>query len=198
MEKLIAWLVAGMLSWTLPSAQHDANRPRYEGIARDAVSVAADPSEPPLFEGADGRIRTAALILAIASMESTFAADVEEGRRRGDDGGSWCLMQLHLNGGRIALRGDTMAWTTLRSGDGWSGPELVDRRKCFRAGLHVVRESMRRCKDLSGYTAGPCTPDEPLARHRMTRAKALLRTRPQPWSDEALVPVVKLERGTGT
>lgn len=144
--QIITWLVAAMFAWT-PAKEVD--RARYTEIASDIVSVVYDPEEQPLFSGADGRARTALLLASIAAHESTFRLDVEDGRARGDGGTSWCFMQLHIGSGKTV--------------EGWTGPEVTaDRKLCFRAGLHIARESFRMCiaqplnEKLSAYASGQC------------------------------------------
>jgi hypothetical protein len=144
--QIITWLVAAMFAWT-PAKEVD--RARYTEIANDIASVAYDPAEAPLFSGDDGRARTALLLASIAAHESTFRVDVDEGRARGDGGTSWCFMQLHIGVGKTV--------------EGWSGDDVTaDRKLCFRAGLHIARESFRMCvgeptiEKLSAYASGRC------------------------------------------
>lgn len=182
MQAVIAWLVAGMLGWTLPPTMHARERARYADIAADALAVASDPSEPPLFAGDGGRLKTATLLLAIASYESAFARDVEDGRRRGDHGESACLMQVRLPGrARVEMHGELYGYGPA----GWSKEDLErDRLKCFRAALHIARESYRLCGNLSIYATGKCDrAGEPHGRAREARAKALFKLRPEPWTD---------------
>jgi hypothetical protein len=174
---ITAWLVAAMLQWV--PAQ---DRARYTAIAEDALSVVMDPSEPPLFQGAHARERTALLLLAIASLESHYRADVDDGRTRGDQGASVGLLQLNLPGdARILISEDTDGprkdlyyWARGKDGaPGWGKADIIaDRKKCFRAGLRLARESLRVCKNLSLYTMGRCSDTEPKAKHRLERARA--------------------------
>jgi hypothetical protein len=159
--QIITWLVAAMFAWT-PAKEID--RARYTEIASDIASVAYDPAEPPLFSGADGRAKTALLLASIAAHESTFRVDVEDGRARGDGGTSWCFMQLHIGSGKTV--------------EGWTGAEVTaDRTLCFRAGLHIARESFRMCiaepvsEKLSAYASGRCGRSAE-SRQMVTRATA--------------------------
>lgn len=187
-ESLIAWAVGAMLQWTLPAVQHDAARERYAAIAKDAAEVAFDRDEPPVFAGPSGRVRTLALLLAVASYESDFADAVDRGEKRGDHGRSWCLMQVNLGGGRIVLDGPGWRWPKA-AGEGLTGVDLVDdRRTCFRVGLHMARASYRTCRDLSLYTSGRCRKDEPKARQREARAVAMLKRWPVPGVDADYLP----------
>lgn len=184
---LIAWVAGAMLRWVLPETQHEAERARYEQIASDAVEVAFDPAEPPIFAGPGGRVRTAVLMLSIASYESAFAKDVEEGKRRGDMGASWCHMQINLGVGRIVLEGDEWRWPT-KPDEGFSGSDLVrDRQLCFRVGLHMMRHSYKRCRNLSIYTSGKCQQDEPKAGARMKRSIDMLKKYPAPGVDDDFI-----------
>jgi hypothetical protein len=169
METLVTYLVAAMQAWVplgiqAPEPREEALA-RYASIATDAAKVAMDPAEAPLFAGADGRARTALLMLSVASFESDFHKSVDEGRRRGDNGRSYCVMQIHV--------GDE----TTR--DGWTGPQMIqDRTLCFRAGLHLLRWSLGVCQSLelddrlSAYVAGRCFVSVRFSRARIGRARA--------------------------
>jgi hypothetical protein len=168
--QIIHWLVAAMFAWT-PAREVD--RARYTEIASDLATVVYDPSEAPLFPGEDGRAKTAALLASIAAHESTFREEVENGHARGDGGGSWCFMQLHIGAGKTP--------------EGWTGADLTsDRKTCFRAGLHNARESFRMCKGLptserlSAYASGQCGH---LAVSRTMVTRALAYSEHHPMSD---------------
>ena len=191
--KLILWLVATMLRWTLPTPQHEAAAARYEEIAKDAVEVAFDPAEKPLFGNSIGRTQSVIVMLAIASYESGFRKDVEEGRARGDHGRSWCLMQINLGTSRVRLDGDGWAWAKEGEPGAWSGEDLAaDRQKCFRMALHFARVSYRACGDLSLYTSGACSSTEKSAQFRALRAKDALRRNPIDWLDVDVLSVRSL------
>lgn len=171
---LLAWLLAAMMSWAPPMRSGDESR--YQEIARDAAEVAFDPEEEPLYPGPEGRAHTALLLLAIASLESRYELEVDDGRRRGDGGRAWCLMQVQPGQG-IELTD----WTYRYARGGWIGPDLVeDRKKCFRVGLHVARDSFRACRreKLSVYTSGRCIEGQRHARHRLLRASSWMRAHP--------------------
>jgi hypothetical protein len=178
MESLVSYLVAAMLSWVplhahapLESREHVLQR--YESIARDAASVALDDSEPPLFEGTDGRTETALLMLAVASYESSYSQRVDDGTRRGDHGRSYCLMQIRVGFGSTR--------------EGWSGRQLIDNRKlCFRAALHILQASFTACRKLpiddrlSAYASGRCFPAAEISRSRLGRARTWWETHTPP------------------
>ena len=159
--QIITWLVAAMFAWT-PAKESD--RARYTEIASDLAAVVYDPEEKPLYPGEDGRAKTALLLASIAAHESTFRVDVEDGRARGDGGTSWCFMQLHIGSGKTV--------------EGWTGPDVTsDRKRCFRAGLHIAQESFRMCAGsppnemLSAYASGQCGKSAE-SRQMVTRALA--------------------------
>lgn len=180
-----AWVLA-LIEATAPSATYaratpeesaDARAARYAVIASDLASVVS--AEEPLFSGPLARERTAALMVSIAGYESGFHLDVDEGRRRGDGGRSWCLMQIQIGNGPIHWGSGEMAH--------WRGKDLVtDRTKCFRAALAALRLSFAACPWLKAegriatYTSGRCVADEPRARSRWLGAERLFAANPPP------------------
>lgn len=170
MESLVSYLVAAMVAWVplyahRPAEVLDETAARYESIARDAAAVALDDNEAPLFDGPDGRAQTALLMLSVASFESSFTKTVDDGGRRGDNGHSFCLMQIKVG------RGITR--------EGWTGRQLVnDRRLCFRAALHILHASFNACRAfplddrLGAYATGHCFIDAAISRSRIRRARA--------------------------
>ncbi len=199
---LLNWTVGGMTKWADPRIHSgdetlDETNSRYRMIARDAVSVAFDPNESPLFEGPQGRIRTVALFMGWSTLESggyRRAVDYGVGNKaRGDHDSSWCLMQIHLSEpdhvdfhtwSRVVMRGDL--YDRIDDGHtGWGGEDLVyDRTKCFRAALHMLRESKRICRTLpeseqfSIYAGGNCIRGRSSSRERFLKAQDLFATRP--------------------
>ncbi len=172
---LAAYLLTAMISWMPTKVHHRegdaAALARYEAIATDIAKVALDENEVPLFAGEDGRTQTALLVASIASYESHFRADVDEGRARGDKGISVCIMQIQVHG---------------KTAEGWTAKDLIDdRAKCVAAGLHLVRESFTMCKHmplrhrLAGYTSGRCEGD-PASESRIGRAVKWMKEHPTP------------------
>ena len=169
MENLVTYLLAAMLAWIPSSVQKSLEnsenaQARYEAIARDVASVALDPDETPIFGGPGGRARTALLLLSVASFESYYRKDVDEGTRLGDHGRSYCVMQIRVGDGVTR--------------EGWSGPELIaDRKLCVRAALHIMRSSFGACRKLglddrlAAYATGRCEPGSDLSRERFGRAR---------------------------
>jgi hypothetical protein len=175
---LTTYLLQAMTAWVPPSTHPEGAEKalvRYEAIARDIATLSLDEAQNPLFAGSDGREKTALLLASIASFESYFRADVDEGRARGDKGASYCVMQVRVGEGKTP--------------EGWTGRELIaSRSKCLMAGLNRIRESFSLCKSmpqvfrLSGYTSGHCG-QEPKAEARMNRATRWLAAHPLPARD---------------
>jgi hypothetical protein len=167
---LAKYLLSAMSAWIPPSAQASLEpaleaRERYESIASDLASVVLEDDVPPLFEGPSGRAQTALVALAVASFESYFRRDVDTGVRTGDQGNSWCLVQIKIGEGKTR--------------EGWTGKDLTtDRKKCFRAGLRMMRGSFLACRALpvldrlSAYAIGSCVREQNESRLRVGRAKA--------------------------
>ena len=83
LNQVIAWIISLITSVApmgrkqyIPEAAESIEEAeaRYNSIAFDAMSVAYDPQEKPLFTGSRGRARTVMVILAA----STFEARSEE------------------------------------------------------------------------------------------------------------------------
>jgi hypothetical protein len=177
MQDLVTYLVAAMTSWVPLHAQvsesAEDSAARYQSIAQDAVSVAFDESEQPLFWGPEARAETALLLLSIASFESAYRKGVDEGTVLGDHGHSYCLMQIRV--------GDRT------TGEGWSGPDLVaDRTRCFRSALHILHGSFGVCHNLpildrmSAYATGMCIQGATVSRVRIGRALQWWETHQRP------------------
>lgn len=181
MEPIITWILAFMVSVAPPGrktfyteaqeTQAEAQQ-RYESIAEDIVDVVYDPATKPLFRGTNGRARTVSVILSIMLHESGFMKNVDYGvgkYARGDQGNSWCLMQLNIGEGR------TLKWNVKYDrppswgddpadiAEGYTGPELIaDRQLCIREGLKVLRLSFSSCRGLPlnqklrVYASGSC------------------------------------------
>jgi hypothetical protein len=161
--------------WTETS---DERLARYGSIAADLSTFVLDPETKPAFGGDAGRARTAALLLAIAYHESGFAKDVDLGpcyrgprgrSSRCDSGMSACVLQIHLGNGKTP--------------EGWTQADLfADRRKCFAAGLRLVRASLGACRHLplrdrlSAYASGSCAHGAEASRALMDLAERLSTT----------------------
>lgn len=132
---------------------------RYGNIAKDIASVVRH--SQPLYPGGRGQEHTAALLVAVAWMESGFDPDVDKGpcyRGQGpksklwmrcDGGLSACILQLRIGTG------------TTR--EGWNQGDLFKHRKrCIKAGLEQMRRSFHACASmapfglLNAYASGSC------------------------------------------
>lgn len=171
MNPIVAWLHAIIMAAAPPErrARHDSfpgwdetaiqRAERYEAVASDLADVIYAPDTKPLFGGSLGRARSAVLVLAIAYHESGFAPDVDKGpcyrgkaggSARCDHGKSACLMQIRIGDGTTQ--------------EGWTQKELFeDRKKCFSAGINLIRRSMAACRNLeerhrlNAYASGVCS-----------------------------------------
>jgi hypothetical protein len=85
LKALASYLLAAMTSW-MPMKNHlqseapDVTEARYEQIAADVAQIATDSDEEPLFQGEDGRVKTALLLLSVAFYESNFRGDIDGGK----------------------------------------------------------------------------------------------------------------------
>lgn len=156
---------------------------RHSAIADDIIEVVYNPDTKPIFSGSRGRSKTVSLLLGIMLWETGFRRDVDYGLgkyARGDQGKSWCLMQLNIGTGR------TPAWNVVENRmptdtdpesdvfPGYTGPELVsERTACISEGLKVVRRSFNSCRNLpldlklSAYASGSCSKGGDKSRQRV-------------------------------
>ena len=187
------------LPWARETAEEGEER--YRSIASDLAEVIE--TEKPLFGGKDGKAWTVAVMVAFAKLEGGLRKDVDLGLGkwgRGDMGRSWCLMQLQMSGskgeGTVQIHHPEMGT--------WTGPDVVaDRKKCFRAGLEVLRRSMGACATgknkagdtvplamadrFSAYTKGTCQENEHESRMKWSLAKRLFSQFPVPKAPPAPV-----------
>lgn len=212
-EAVHGWALDRMATWSPPghSFYPDAKESeedglsRYNDIVRDAMAVAYDPAEAPLFSNDKiGRAKTLAVMLAIADSESGgYRKDVDFGTgklSRGDGGKSWCLMQVQTSKAgddgrtqtRIGLKGETYEYFYDKS-KGYGGEDLVANRKtCFRVALHMARESFKACWQspvedrLSVYAGGDCTVGRAASRVRVGKAIRWLAQKAPPNADTDL------------
>lgn len=172
----IIWIVAAMRAW-VPIASHSeapaTALERYVSLATDYVEVAS--SEEPLFPGPLGMERTIALLASVESYESQYA----KGPIIDKPAHAYCGMQIETGRG-VVLSGDV--WRYARPGvdlDIIDGARLnADHALCVRVGLHMLRASLRRWKDLTEYTGEwRCKPtcSGVKAKQRMDRADRWLR-----------------------
>lgn len=171
-EVIVSWMVSLMMSfspadkaakaqaWPGWEETAEERKARYHDIASDLYDTVYDPDVAPLYGGAKGRAKTAALVLAVAFHESGFSKDVDIGPcyrgkdgkgQRCDSGRAYCMMQIQT----------VFADNTTR--EGWTGQELFnDRKKCFTAGINALRRSIRSCRSkgpefqFAIYASGSC------------------------------------------
>ena len=124
-----------------PGRDHTANAAAIADVVLD---------ERPLFANDESRLRTAALVVAIAFRESSFRNDVTSPQ------GDACMMQINRR------------------------PELTrDPRACVRVAMTMLRESFRMCPKhpIAFYASGPgaCTNEraQRISRDRMAIAARL-------------------------
>ena len=185
-ESALAWALAITLGWIAP--QNDAERELRPQIVKTAVDVVYDPWEAPLYQGPHGREQTLLLELAIVRYESDFRVQVDEGIVRGKAGDA-CDMQIVVpRGTRLLLTADLYHRVTPKHpgwSEAWTAEDLVPgsipgcRENCLRAGLHMMRESLRVCRSLSLYARGDCRPDDN-AKYREVLAREAFKRHPPP------------------
>jgi hypothetical protein len=189
LKALTAYLIVAMTSW-MPVHNHAARETpeqtlaRYEAIATDIATIALDPSEPSLFQGDDGRVKTALLLLSVAFWESAFRGDVDAGHCKPhecDNGHAYSLWQLHPEDGFIFdgdvytfARNRSVAWREEHASEIVDGPALIrDRKLAAKVALHMLRYSMKNAHSLTIYTGEG--PNGPKAKQRLDRATSYAR-----------------------
>jgi hypothetical protein len=144
---MTAWLVALLLA-TLPVERTRLSEERYREVAADVDAVVRDAA--PLFGGSHGRERTAALLLAVAYMESGLRDDNVRGKA--GECGLWQTMPV---AGRC--------------------PET--RRDAAALALDMMRRSFTACRAspiddrLAVYASGRCDRGLTESRARMQLAR---------------------------
>ncbi len=196
MTQLIQYILVAIMAWvpvgnlTPYGETEDEVKARLHSVAEDIVTVAMDASEPPVFARADGRVKTALLNAAIASMETGFQKFVDDGScnradyhadRRGDCDGrhAFSLWQIHVTGnGYVLLEDGSLssrmyaAPDVLQTHAVIGGPELIaDRKVAIRVAQRIERESLRYHGSLCAYSGESCMDDRhPKAKARLDRA----------------------------
>jgi len=204
MQNLITYIFAAMLSWipvrnlTPYGETEDEAKTRLHSIAEDIVAIALDPGEPPVFARADGRVKTALLQAAIASMETGYQKFVDDGScnradyradRRGDCDGrhAFSLWQIHVaGGGYVLLEDGTLTSRMYASKDVLDAHALVggaemiaDRKVAARVAQRIERESLKYHGSLCAYSGESCMDDRhPKAKARLERATAYYAAHP--------------------
>ena len=191
LKPVVSWLFATMLAAVPPErlsygrTNADAAetveqvKARYEEFAGVVARVAYDPAEKPLFDGPDGRARTAALMLSVAFYESGFRRDVALGVgrfSRGDHGRSCTPWQFNI-GTSKNLYGHTCEEL------------LADPDLAARDALQMMRSAVSVCgalpldERLSLYMSGRCAPKMKGARRRYATAMRWMNRRTEAWAD---------------
>jgi hypothetical protein len=218
MQQLVTYILTAMLTWIpvrnlTPYGETEAEATaRLRSVAEDICMVALDANEPPVFGRADGRVKTALLDAAVASMETGFQKFVDDGScnrrgyradRRGDcDGGhAFTFWQLHVAGNGYILLEDGTLGSVFYSpaaivksaqdkGTVIRGPELLaDRKTAIRVAQRIMRDSLKQHNSLCAYSGESC--DEgahPKASVRFERARTYLAQ--HPFTDAIPDPVV--------
>lgn len=143
------WLLALMMVLLPPSYVARGRHVAEAEIWEDYIDTTRNLSvvlqeEEPLFDGPFGRAKTATVLLALAKWETGFRNELS-----GDGGRSHCMLGI-----MTGIQG------RIREG---SGQELrEDKQRCFRAGLRIARNSLRRCRGLmrfrlAAYASGSCS-----------------------------------------
>jgi hypothetical protein len=221
LEQVIAWIVSLITSVApvgrkqyIPEAIEsvEETEARYNSIAFDAMSVAYDPQEKPLFSGSRGRARTIMVLLATDLYESSFRRDVDLGigkLSKGDGGKSWCMNQIQL--GKADAEGNTPHRIIVniggsykfsnKSDEGWSGTDLVqDRQKCFRAALAIIRSSFGATSSLpledrlKVYASGSLDKGEEASRRRMGLAMRWMATKSPHFRDAEVLQWIEMQQ----
>jgi len=213
MTQLIQFILTAILSWvpvgnlTPYGETEDEVKARYHSIAEDIVMVAMDASEPSVFSHADGRVKTALLHAAIASMETGFQKFVDDGScnksdyhadRRGDCDGrhAFTLWQIHISGGGYILLEDGSLTSrmyasrdVLQAHAVLGGSELIaDRKIAIRVAQRIERQSLVQFHSLCSYSGESCMEDRhPKAKARLDRAMNYYRE--HPFTDTIPLPV---------
>jgi hypothetical protein len=155
---VVAWLLMAINAWgASPAPAGESTDEVRQHAAESIVAVAYDAYEPPVYQGAHGRARTAVLLASISGLESRFAENVIAGHCY-----SWqCdshngvaqatgLMQVHAGRYGVRLVGDGAALCATFGADCYLAQELVANVSLqVRAGLHIYRTQGPRA-----YTTG--------------------------------------------
>lgn len=166
---------------------------RYQDIAEAIDLVVHDKTVDTIYDGPQADYKEAATLVSIANWESGgFQKSADDGRRRGDNGKSWCLTQQNIGNWHTNDWNETQrrSWLSTDSktdkvAKGWYGPELIKSHfKCMMAARRVMWESFRMCKDnpllekLNAYTSGKCTTGKFASQERMNTTLFLLKKFP--------------------
>lgn len=183
---------------------------RYQSVADDVAAVVYDPETKPLFKGAEGRARTATVLLSIMLHESAFMKNVDYNLgkyARGDQGKSWCSMQILIGNGK------TKPWNVIHDRpalpndpeeqvrEGYTGEQLIaDRKLCISEGLNIVRGSFYACGNvpiqerLRSYASGSCDKGLQASKTRMNTALHFFAKFKRDFKEEEALTAFELRR----
>jgi hypothetical protein len=176
-------------------------RARYEATASDVAEIAFDPQNEPVYRGADGRLKTALLLMSLGSFEGGFQAWVDDGscntpefqkrakeqhRVECDGGAAFSIWQIHPEAGYAVKDGQLTllrflphGYALAHSDDVVTGEKLArDRRYAAQIAYYLVRYSEHQYHSLCAYTGESCLGAHPLSDRREGRAKDYLARHP--------------------
>ena len=226
-EQLVSYILSAMLSWVPLGNQfergHDGQwlrdtkgyyvkedgeeaYARYKATAEAIVDIALDDSNPSLFVGADGRVKTALQIASIASFEGGFHKWVENGdcntpiwklhhEQECDGGSAFTNWQIHVYG-YVIFHGELQQSQYLpreymkeHQDDVITGKKLIDdQRLAVQVAYYLIRYSTHSFHTLCAYTGEACTGSHPKANERMARAIDYMRKHPFVYIEPAPPP----------
>lgn len=148
------WTVLAMMTFLAPPVGEETPMTRHGRLATAITTVLEE--EAPLYRNDESRVKSAALMVAVAFRESGLRHDAV-----GDGGKSVCAFQVHM------------------------GPKtlLDDTEACTRTAYRMLQESIRvdRSEPVSFYARGPryqSLEARRLSRDRVAVAERLLLTVP--------------------
>ncbi len=166
-----SWVLALMMAAQSTHPYRSTYERTAEAIARAAVAT-------PLFTGAHGAERTAALLVSVGKYESAF-----DPTAIGDHGQSHCLLQVGQS---------NFGFLSVTRAEIHQSIEV-----CIDSGIRMMQASFRACRGrpveerLAHYAEGgeqcpdPSSAGARASRHRFALANWLLLNRPAPADDQA-------------
>lgn len=146
---LASYLLSAMISW-VPLKDHsyyekeDVTLLRYSEIALAMADAALDEARTPVYDGDEGRIKTALLLASIGSSETGFEQLAVTCKRNGDDGIAFGPWQTHTNRYKTCNHLNAAAGFAL---------DIVETSFTW---CHQVNPKLGPLDRLSGYTDGRC------------------------------------------
>lgn len=138
LDAMVSWVPENVHSYYEKGSETDA---RYVSIAIAVSETALDPNQEPVFDGDEGRVKTALLLASIASLESGYNKSVVNCKVTGDHGLALGPWQTHSSR-KKSCNGNLASAATVA--------------------LDMSRQSFDACKylpipyRLSIYTTGKC------------------------------------------